>query len=233
MSFNDSFSGALIRKFTAEILPFQSGTGIPSIDNIRTISGYTDYYITGPKNQFNEDLANWENEKYLDNRGDEATSINYKYSKFYFPVLPSTTYTVQIEKNSSANVGFHVIQYKSNKVFNSRTVLQGNTTEIGVFSGTFTTQSDTEFIRLNVPKTNTTNIQVEIGTQKTSYEDNVIHINWQSDAGTVYGGTLEINEDKTVKLTKNKERINLASLSWTVANGSNGVEYYLTSCDEA
>lgn len=227
--FVDGEIGAPLQGMTVDIAPLQSGAGAPSPENIRTITGHTGVYILGPGNQFCEELANWENGKYLDNYGTEKTSTNYKYSKYLYPVRPDTEYAIQIDKGSVANVGYHVMEYDASKAFIRRDVIYGNTTDTGVLSGTFTTHITAAYIRINVPSARTTKIQIEAGDAPTTYKDDAIHVDWQTGAGTIYGGKLAVKKDKSIELTVTHAKINLSDLTWTITTGAHGISYYLSS----
>lgn len=229
-TFTDGANGMPVKKLVVQIEPVQAGTGEQSPTNIRAISGHTKCDIIGPKNQFSENVADWKTGYYLGNTGAESSSNNWKYSQFYFPVLPNTTYAVSLIKNSVANVGISVAIYNSSKVFLRRDVFVLNTTATGPLSGSFTTQQNDAYIRINVPNANTENIQIEVSSTPTAYVNQTVEVDWQSsEAGTVYGGTLTVDKDSNVKLVSDKDKINLSDLTWQIATGSQGRSYYLSS----
>lgn len=200
-NFPDGADGIPIKGMTVAVEPVQSGSGNPSPDNIRPISGWTGTRVTRcGKNIFDESAANWKTGAYIIADGSELANIGYKYSQTFFKVRPNTTYTVQINKAVTANAATTVPCYDSNKNFLSRESAIALTTNTGVLSGTFTTPADCEYIRLNVPANRTTDIQVEVGAVATAYEayqSENYPVDWTEEAGTVYGGTATYNGDGT------------------------------------
>lgn len=64
--------------------------------------------------------------------------------------------------------------------------------------------------------------QIEVGSSATDYEPyqgDSISVNWQDEAGTVYGGNLAIDEDGSCKLTVDMAIVDLGTLNWNVSNG--------------
>lgn len=121
------------------------------------------------KNIFDEDSADWKLNYYINTSGTESSNSSYKYSQAFIRVKPSTKYSVQIQKGSVQQLAVTVPFYDSAKGFLDRASVIPATRDTGMISGTFTTPADCHYIRLNVPKSYTTEVQVEYG-EPTSYE---------------------------------------------------------------
>lgn len=64
--------------------------------------------------------------------------------------------------------------------------------------------------------------QVVVGTSAEDYEAysaESLSVSWQDTAGTVYGGTMTVNEDGSGELTVDKADVDLGTLTWTYTTG--------------
>lgn len=121
------------------------------------------------KNLFDDDGADWKANYFIDGTGAEASSSSYKYSQTFIPVIASTKYAIQVNKGTSTQLAVSIPFYDSSEVFLDREVVIPSTKETGRLTATFTTPAGCSFIRLNVPKSYTTEIQLEYG-EPTAYE---------------------------------------------------------------
>ena len=194
VSFSDGMGGIPFEAMMVSILPLQSGTGDPSPTNIRPVSGWTGARINiVAKNIFDEEAADWKNGYYIDASGVETSHSSYKYSQTYVRVKPSTTYAVQINKGVNTSLAVSVPYYDEDLNFISRESAISSTSAEGVLTGSFTTPDGCAYIRINLPKTDTTDIQVEEASSATEYEafSGAYPVLWETEAGTVYFGTLD------------------------------------------
>lgn len=189
----DGAADADVIELIGFIEPLQAGTGDPSLSNPRAISGRTGMNIsTTGKNIFDETDADWKLNYLINASGAESSNSSYKYSQLYTRVKPETEYTVQFNKGSSSSLACTVACYTKGLAFISRETVISATSQTGDLSGSFTTPAGCEFIRINVPKSSTTNIQIEAGEEKTDYQafGEYTPVSWQTAAGTVYAGVL-------------------------------------------
>lgn len=189
----DGAADADIIELIGFIEPLQAGTGDPSLSNPRTISGRTGMNIsTTGKNIFDETDADWKLNYLINASGAESSNSSYKYSQLYTRVKPETEYTVQFNKGASSSLACTVACYTKGLAFISRETVISATSQTGDLSGSFTTPAGCEYIRINVPKNNTTYIQIEAGGEKTDYQafGEYTPVSWQTAAGTVYAGVL-------------------------------------------
>ena len=60
--------------------------------------------------------------------------------------------------------------------------------------------------------------QIELGSTATDYEPytgNQISVDWETEAGTVYGGTLTVNPDRTGQLVVDRAMVDMGTLAWS------------------
>ncbi len=218
-SFPDGADGLPMKSVVCNIEPVQEGSGDPSPDNIRPISGWTGMTVqrTG-KNLFDE--TQYQN-----------LTTDYEYSRDSYhcksiQLKPNTSYTVS-QRSGVADSSVILLLNNVAKINNS-----------GFFdlrsangSKSFTTD-DSGCLYIGVLYSNDTaynarlalcQIQIELGSTATAYEPfsgTTLPISWQTEAGTVYGGNLTINEDGSCVLTVDRASVTYNSLSGFAAHGS-------------
>lgn len=171
--------------------PYQEGNGDPSPENIRPIIGWTEATIfKSEKNLFNPTIMTEPGVILAD--GTIGDNSGYKYTAEYIPIKGNTNYylsgTVIQAESAYASIAF----YDINKNF-----LERYTPQKGLPSyGAFVSPVDARYIRLNINSRNNTmeNIQLERGLISTNYTNinQIFNIQFPSEAGTVYGGTLDL-----------------------------------------
>ena len=232
-------------KVVCEFSPIQEGTGDPSPDNVRPISGWTGCEIaqTG-YNLLNLGVVEATPGAYVDNKrilepykyypGFHSTAIAY-YSRSYV-----TDFNV-----NGQSCSFILSKYAIGITF----LVKGGTRIKGTLTGTNVTLGFTSFFDkewnvvggawniqniINVP-TNAVyamarvdaptkdqlselmgfTIAYETGNvEMQPFDGETIPINWQSEAGTVYGGTVTLNEDGSADLVKTYDVIDLSTVAW-------------------
>lgn len=184
-SFPDGQTVFPVKSLVATIEPKQEGSGTPSPENIRPISGWTGVNITRTgKNIFD---GEWESGYINTNNGQPASGGSNVRPKHKIFVLPSKTYAIS---HSSGNRNIYWFTYKADGSF-SRYIGLKNTA-----SSTIATNAD-EYYLWCYQYNNTSapsNMQIEIS-PKTDYEPytgQTYPVSWQSEAGTVYGGYIDV-----------------------------------------
>lgn len=174
--------------------------------NICPITGFTDVDVT--VNGFNQWDEEWELGQYDIVTGEKQNSNSAIRSKNYIPVLPSATYFIQ--KNAYA----YVLFYDEGKNFISY-VGKGSSSTFSIpvnckyitFSAVITTYNND--ICINISKTT--------GSPKNgdyrAYNGHTYNISWQSQAGTVYSGNVDLI---TGLLTVDMASVDLGSLTWVM-----------------
>ena len=174
-----------------DIEPVQAGSGTPSPDNVRPITGWTgcEVDVCGV-NLFDGTLE----QGTFTNSGVESAS-NTRIRTDYVKVAQGDV-TIS---TPTANTYIHeVYSYDKNKNFVTRL-----SSGISASSGTVTVPSGAEYIRFSIRYSNNANItpndgikvQVELGstaTTYTPYNGTTYPVSWQTEAGTVYGGTVDL-----------------------------------------
>ena len=174
-----------------DIEPVQAGSGTPSPDNVRPITGWTgcEVDVCGV-NLFDGTLE----QGTFTNSGVESAS-NTRIRTDYVKVAQGDV-TIS---TPTANTYIHeVYSYDKNKNFVTRL-----SSGISASSGTVTVPSGAEYIRFSIRYSNNANItpndgvkaQVELGSTASPYTDHTgatYPVSWQTEAGTVYGGTVDV-----------------------------------------
>ena len=231
-SFLDGADDLPIERLIVNINPVQSGSGNPSPDNVRPISGWAGCNIhktgknlvrfaesLGPSASYYNGFAAWipdglfkipDRTKaytysvYFDCKNVESGSSQ---AKVWYYGEDGTTYVTYAEGNaiSAGQEGWSSLTIP---VTNGSTIFFAGL-GIGLSVGGIVTKG-----------------MVEIGTARTDYEPfgNVTPILWQDEAGTVYSGTLDVT---TGVLTVNMACIDVGDYEWTRQTGANKDYYYI------
>ena len=223
-----------VKSIVCNIEPVQSGSGDPSPDNVRPISGFTGLKVYGTgKNLL--DVSN-------------ATHSNYNIGNIPNILRPNTQYTYSI--NGDTTNGYRLYLAKSSSPLTAAVILSA-TYNTGGMSDAFTTPADmSEYDMLCLAGNSSSaggedlsNIlpQIELGSTATSYEafsGTTLPVSWQSEAGTVYAGYLSIDKDgnTTVTGTHAKKTFDnsLGYSTWGVnanKDGITGFYYYPQTID--
>lgn len=183
-----------VKDLVAQIVPQQSGTGDPSPSNVRPISGWTGCEVTRcGKNMISDIQQGGIN----GTTGEDMSSTNRVRTGF-IKVNPSTQYTVAVNSTNTNLVCYHLLEYTEE---NSSSFI--DSTSINQATKTFTTRATTKYIRFTARDTTSIDItptdlakwQLELGSTATTYEPyngTTYSVTWQTEAGTVYGGTIDL-----------------------------------------
>ena len=192
---DDAAGGLPLKTLTANIVPMQAGSGDPSPDNVRAISGYTGVTVTRTGRNLIDDSKRVANST--------LTAITLGQTAGYgTPAIfvKAGTYTFSVVFKDGASGAGYV------KVGSASPVRIWTT---GQTHGTITIESDSmcSFYVYNAssfPSLNCVNGQVEPGTTPTEYEPGNIEtytVTFPTAAGTVYGGSLVVYADGSGTLT--------------------------------
>lgn len=187
-----SVSDALAKpaeSLTIEILPYQSGSGDPSPDNVRPISGFTGCNVTRTgKNLFDNSKIR----KY------SGANRFFKYGVNDYAdttpngdcILGSGTYTFSVQGDSIVNAQSISVKDANGSqvaiVYNN-SVLKFTVQEEGAYIIAFNFNDVIDFDNYN--------FQLEVSSTATAYEPytgTTYSIDWTDEAGTVYGGELDV-----------------------------------------
>lgn len=203
---------------TIAIAPVQSGSGDPSPDNVRPISGWTgcNIYHTG-KNLFPATLPD---DRIAGQISSNGTIISATYARVF--AIPCKQNTYFYFSQETTGTGLTVAFSDKLPVVGDSIAYQGNMTnrtEWELNSGSHT------YLLLAIANENqwqyfaTHKLQIEIGESKTDYEApkdiTTIPITFPTPPGTVYGGTLDVTNGV---LTVTHKSVDMGDLSWSAAS---------------
>ena len=225
-SFADGAEGIPVSSLIADINPVQTGSGDPSPSNVRPITGWTgmNVYRMG-KNLLNTEamVAGILNTSgVVDVQGvtigaKTKASITWTSSSTwrgvtsdFIPVTAGGHYYLSLIETVS-----YVIYawYDANKTFISRASYNGSSMQ------SVTAPNNAAFVRYTLQQSTAGtftyhNIQLESGSTATTYEPyngTTYPISWADEAGTVYGGTLDVTNGL---LTVTHQIVDLASMTF-------------------
>lgn len=182
----------------AQIEPIQSGSGTPSPDNVRPISGRTEVvtHRTG-KNLLPNILT----------QGSSSVVVFGQDNSTDFDIgLKAGTYTISVQ--ASKNVNFYM-----------RKSTDSGNTHIGnynVKNATFTLESDADiriwaYVEDGLSVSDISTVQLELGTTATDYEAFDGQTYTTTLGRTVYGGTLDVVSGE---LVVDRAMVDLGTLDW-------------------
>lgn len=189
-----------------DIDPVQAGSGTPSPDNVRPITGWTGCEVSvAGVNLVN--INTFVDGKYISTSGVEVSSNSYAHTD-YIKVLAGTTYY------TNAVAGTYTVHYyDAYKKWIGRSSI--------ATAGTFTPIANTAYVIINIAKASVAidALCVNYPSTETSFiqsQTTTYNITWQTEAGTVYGGTVDL---VTGVLTVTMVSKDLGTLNYT-PNGS-------------
>ncbi len=216
-SFPDGADGLPVKDLTVGIEPVQDTSGgDPSPTNICPISGWTGANVsrTGKNLIDPDDIIASAN---IDSDGkiaQTAGNSGYKLALVYVAKGMLCTMSGSSDISNGCLYAFYTSKPEANDYsYNGQRTVQTN-------SRTFTAPID-GWVAVRY-KTDDSSPQIEVGSTSSAYEPYVgttLPISWQSSAGTVYGGTLDVT---TGVLTVDRAMAEMGSESWTKVDGSGG-----------
>lgn len=226
-SFDDGADGVPVKDLVAQIVPVQAGSGDPAPDNVRPISGWTgaNVSMTGKNLALIDESTIYSEQqctKTFKNGGVEITSTgNYGRVGFTIDVKSGETYTVSCKIKTVGSITR--VALSSSPYWNYKTygviVASLNSATLTAYSKTITAVSDKVYLEAYAGGVGVTltieDFQLELGSTATAYEPyqgNIYAVDWTTDAGTVYGGTLDVT---TGVLTVDRVGVDMSTLSWS------------------
>lgn len=244
VSFTDADGGMPLKNFLVNIEPAQAGSGDPSPTNVRAISGWTGakVHATG------KNLLNFENYKVLENgvtfnvvtdqngallkivaNGTAASSGSYSQVSIQLPGNEAHHFSGKVLSGGAANFFIIIEENDSGHAVYARDNGNGAT-----ISSTIANANSVNVI-CRVPRGETvSNLEifpmirdVSDDTDFEPCQGETINYTFPSEAGTVYGGTLDV-----LKGTLTVDRfVTTLNGSETYYQGGNGVIYVATTAD--
>ena len=213
---------------TVGIEPVQAGSGDPSPENVRPISGWSAVKISRMSNLLDESVITLVAGKSIDpTTGSISNTQDYNYVDDYIPVVENEQYTLSVSKVATGNArGVWGIFYDKSKQYLSGVSIYANTTSAVGIEATFTVPSGARYARFDITKYTTGTLKLAKGTTTDNVTNggNQYEITIPSTPGTVYGGSLTVNKDGTGKLVVDSRFVALPTFS-SVKTASSGITY--------
>lgn len=212
-SFNSAYNKIPIKSLNCNIEPIQSGSGDPSPENVRPISGRTGLSVERVGvNVWDEE---WENGYYNRATGikDGNRNTTYFRSKNYIPCVPNTSYYFKAPSVHASNATYYaVLYYDADKNYISAI-------NSGIGDTVRTTPENAHFMTFYIEAVTsgaTYNHDISINYPSTDteyhpYQGSTYSVNWQTEAGTVYGGYVDVVSGK---LVVDRAMVDLGTLTW-------------------
>lgn len=213
ISITDGADGLPVKSLVVDIEPVQSGSGDPSPTNVRAISGWTGAKVTRCGKNLFDKAAITPNSWIVANTTTIEHAQNY-YVTDYIPVSVGQPITCTAKGASRS------IYYDKNK----------NPIEYFSWSAGALNPLYDGYIRTTGTNDSLDILQIELGSTATAYEPyqgDTISITFPTEAGTVYGGTLDVTNGV---LTVDRAMVTFdGSESWGEYSSYSG--YYMTKED--
>lgn len=190
VSFADGANDIPVKSLIANVDPVQSGTGDPSPDNVRPITGRTSATVTHTgKNLFDKNTSNLIANSYLSANGTVNLSNNYFISDY----IKVSGDKVTISGGTVSGNSISVCWYDGAKNF-----VSGEQHLNHSFPHTYTIPTDAVYMRESIANVDLDNVQIELGSTATDFEPyygevyNIPFVDDQGEPITVYGGKLNL-----------------------------------------
>ena len=214
-----------ITSFKVHFSPRQEGSGDPSPENVREITGWNgvEGYGCG-KNLFNMETAV---EGYIDSTGKKISSPDQKnMTSDFIPVIEGETY-IWTHYPTRTDINYWTgYAFYSNKDMDS--VIGKRTVKNTSKSIYITVPADAKYIRIGSRYLNGGKAQLEKGSIENAsyepYQTTTTTTDWTEDVGTIYGGYVDLVSGELVQ-NFTKSTIN-DSTTMTYRGISNGYAYF-------
>lgn len=206
-TFADGADEMLIKKLVGTIEPVQEGSGDPSPDNVRPISGWTGANIEQrQKNLFTLNPVNIVSRAGITDTTGTIASNNYgdlliyKVPKCQLHIIKPTASTdITIGFSNSPNLAIgDMVESALNLRWKTRESIDNNYDYIYCFVNFARQFAISVVTEPNAP------LKILPLSEKTT-----LPINWQSEAGTIYGGTVTLNEDGSADVVSDRALITI------------------------
>lgn len=203
--FEDGADDIPVKDLKIGIVPQQSGSGDPSPSNVRPITGWMGATVTRAGKNLSYGVLTRAN---INGAGKIDTSL---YNLAYAYVVKDEKYIVSNNEDAGWVYGFlyDVPDFNDVSYNGARTVQNPKSDDTLTFTAPIT-----GYVVIRMPQGSTKN-QIELGetaTDYSAYVGNNYAIDWTSEAGTVYGGTMDVT---TGVLTVDKGVMDIGDYTWS------------------
>ncbi len=194
VSFRAASAGLPLKKLAVRLVPARTGSGVISPVNERPLIGYTGVTLTqSGKNLLDACAPETVSGVMIGSDGRLIENNAYACTETYIEVRGGTEYALQYVKNGNFEAGAYAAVYDSGRHFLERVPVAAAVSRSGRITGGMTAPPGAAYIRLVFPS-GSTGLQLEEGPAATEYvsERHDCPFSWESLAGTVYGGELDV-----------------------------------------
>lgn len=195
-SFSDG-AALPVKDLTAQIVATQGGSGDPSPTNIRPIVGGGSITITGASSNVWSAIDIINQGGISATGGDSSTNQEKRCRSSFLGVAQNTTYTIACAEGVEIGA-VHYYARNTRASWLYRDALVGSPV-------TFTTPTGCHYIRVlflsanggtdDITPEDVGDVMLNVGSTALPYEAairNNVSVNWETEAGTIYGGTLNV-----------------------------------------
>lgn len=205
-----------------------TATAYRRYSNICPINGWAECSVISHEAEYQFDQITWTAGKKFRANGTTTNSNPYSYTETYQDISGCTLMALTLSGDLESTALMIIFYNENNQYLSSFEVPEDETALISDY---------TAWRKLVDVPSGCKYIRWSLRTTKKSvwhfYKANVIPVNWEDDAGTVYGGTLTINEDGTGTLVSNAIKIVLDGSTNKFTNNSTALSpdhtYYFES----
>lgn len=212
-SFADGADDIPMKDVLVHIEPVQEGSGDPSPDNVRPITGWTGAQVTRTgKNLLENKKVLFVNNIYLGTDVVDPSSSADTHSI----TLPAGTYTLSIETADGSTTNLYIAKVGVQTAFAIATNAKSITFTLFETMDLRLWAYKSEYSTVGVGAI--TQFQLELGSTTTDYEPysgQTYDITFPSEAGTVYGGTLDVT---TGELVVDRGYNTIGNIRWVYNN---------------
>ena len=219
-SLSDGADDIPVKALTVSIRPAQSGSGDPSPDNVRPISGWTQANVTRTgKNLLDCSgaITSTAADVTFTNNNDGTWTLNGTASAFAGKAI-SANRILNLKAGVTYKITGGVTDLVNAYLYKAGVGSFGLDTGLGA---TYTPAEDIDnvvfYLSMNAGKVANNLVAYPMlsidgtGTGWEPYTGQTLPISWQSEAGTVYGGTLDVTGGK---MTVDRAMVDLGTLQW-------------------
>lgn len=202
LSFDNGADNIPVKELNVNIIPYQEGTGDPSPSNIRTISGWTGVEILKcGKNLVLETIRE---------SSINAVGVIVSDSDFSMHIAPVKKGIQYIITSDQLFTGGFFTTYPSvgSTTYDNMRIVEGQKVFVAPITGYVAFRTALNYA----------SPQLEFGIVSTPYDTpkgSRISVTFPTEAGTVYGGTLTINQNRTGILIVNWAMVDMGVLAWS------------------
>ena len=208
----DAAGERVMRSVRVSIEAVQAGSGDPSPDNVRPISGWTGAKVTTAGASMLDGVVM--ESGYIDSTGEKQTLSNLKRTAEPIPATPGRAYAIRCISASSASLKMRVHEYDASGNWLRQIFVSDAFSAPGVCAVTLTVSGDAAYIAFSVP----------VYSELTAVWDAADYsVSFPTEAGTVYGGVLDLTAG-TLTVTHGYKELGALNIDG-VGESSDGVKW--------